>query len=608
MTSTDPTVAAAGTRTRRRGRWIVLTLVVAAVVGLGGGGVATARAAGRADDVRAHLQAAAGLVGTVRQQLRGGDLEGARGTVGELQRRTRAARAATEDLSWRLAMAAPSVGDDAAAVRLIAVALDDLARDGVPALMEAAAALRPEALAPTGGRIDLDLLQGAAPAVGRADAAVRRARDRVAGVRTAGLRPQLRAALAELGRGLDAAAAGTAAAVRSTTLLPSMLGAQRPHTYLVLFQNLAEVRATGGMPGAYVVLRADRGALEIQSQGTAATDLGTFDQPVMELDPALRALYTDKIARYPANVNVTPHFPTAAALVREMYRRRTGQSVDGVLATDPVALSYLLAATGPVAVAGGPALTADSVVRVLLAETYARLREAEDQDRYYAAAARATFQAMTGGAFPAAKALAALQRAAGERRVLAWSADPVEQAGIVGTVLEGALPGRTAPAPSVGVFLNDGSGAKLGYYLRPAAELVAACEPDGRLRLRLTVRLRSTAPRTGLSRYVLGLGLAGDPYTARTNVSVFAPPGGALLDARLDGAAVPLGTGTEQGRFVGVVTVDVPPGGERTLEVTLHTAVPGPGAGWQRPALRTTPTVTPWQQIVRSPDTCRPAR
>ena len=88
-------------------------------------------------------------------------------------------------------------------------------------------------------------------------------------------------------------------------------------------------------------------------QGTASNDLGGFDSPVLRLDPAMRQLYTDRLGIHPADVNFTPHFPTTAILAREMYRRRSGHVVDGVVATDPVALAYLLRATGPVPLPSG---------------------------------------------------------------------------------------------------------------------------------------------------------------------------------------------------------------------------------------------------------------
>ncbi|WP_420898141.1 DUF4012 domain-containing protein [Cryobacterium suzukii] len=37
---------------------------------------------------------------------------------------------------------------------------------------------------------------------------------------------------------------------RAATLLPAMLGATEPRNYILLFQNPAELRSTGGIPGA----------------------------------------------------------------------------------------------------------------------------------------------------------------------------------------------------------------------------------------------------------------------------------------------------------------------------------------------------------------------
>ncbi len=95
------------------------------------------------------------------------------------------------------------------------------------------------------------------------------------------------------------------------------------------------------------------------------------------------------------------------------------------------------------------------------------------------------FEALAAGAARPAPLLDALARAAGERRLLAWSAHPAEQALLAPTVLGGVLPENDAARPVLGVFLNDGTGAKLDYYLRGAVAVTpAGCRPDGRLALR----------------------------------------------------------------------------------------------------------------------------
>jgi hypothetical protein len=380
-----------------------------------------------------------------------------------------------------------------------------------------------------------------------------------------------------------------------------MLGATGPRTYLALFQNPAEIRATGGMPGAYLVIAADHGTIRVVDDGVASGGLTVSDVPVLPLDPAMTALYGTAIAEYPANINQTPDFPTVARLAREMYRRRSGRTVDGVLATDPVALSYLLGATGPVPVPGGPTLSTDNAVRTLLSDVYSGRLSRPAQDDYFRTVARATFEALTARPIAVRPMLAELARAAGERRLLAWSARPDEERLLAGTVLEGVLPKDPPDTPTVGVFLNDGGGGKMSYYLRPGVDLSdSGCRVAGRAVLDLQLTLSSVAPAAGLSPYVLNSAPALDPYTIRTFVSVFSPTGGTVVRAQLDGVPASVSTGTEGHRAVAIVMVDLTPGTSQLLEVTLLAAAGTVHA----PRLWATPTVTPWRIEQRPTGPC----
>ncbi len=581
-------------RTRRRKVVLVVAVVLVLVAATG------LRLMVVAGSAAGHLQRAATLVGTLEQSLRAGDLSAARRTTADLRRQTRAARADTQGLTWGLGTSAPVAGDDLAAVGAVARIVDDLANRVLPPLLDAAGGLQSTL---TGGD-GLDAVTAAAPKIATAAALVHSAQDRLATLDRDGLDPRIMTAVERLDEGLRRVAPLLEPVARAARLLPAMLGAAGPRTYLVLFQNLAEVRATGGMMGAYVVLQADRGAISIVEQGAAATGIREFDTPVLPLDPDQEDLHTDRLGRFPANVNLTPDFPTAAALYREMYRLRSGRAVDGVLATDPVALAYLLQATGPIDVAGGPPLTAPTAVRRLLSEVYLTYADQPSQDAFFAGAAKAVFDKLTAAEFSTTKLVPALRQAAQERRLLAWSAHPPEQAELAATAFAGTLPVEDGDRPTIGVFLNDGTGAKLGYYMTRAAELRAdACQEDGSRLLRLTVTLASNAPSSGLPRSVLGLGLAG-PYTMRTNVMVYLPTGGAPVDARQDGAPVDYGSGVDVGRSVAVFTVDLPPGKSSTIELNLITgALPVPGSAFT-PRLVTTPGITPWALRLQSAEAC----
>ncbi|MER7007981.1 DUF4012 domain-containing protein [Dactylosporangium sp. NPDC000555] len=586
-------------RTPRR-RFVAAGIVL--VVVLAGAGL---RLATVAADAAGHLQRAAALVGDLERQVRGGDLAAARATAADLRRHAAAARADTHGPSWWLGRNLPLAGDDLTAVAAVADAVDALAAKVLPPLLDAAdgmsGAMRHGS---AGTEADLKAVRAAAPRIAEGAAAARAAQRRLTGLDRDGLEPRVRAALKRVTDGLDRVVPLLDPAARAARLLPALLGAGGPRTYLVLFQNLAEVRATGGMPGAFAVLQADHGRISLIEQGTAAKTLRQFDSPVLPLDPDQEDLFTERLGTYPANVNLTPDFPTAAVLIREMYRQRSGRTVDGVLATDPVALAYLLAATGPVPLPTGGQLTAATAVRQLLSEVYLTIAAEPDQDAYFAGAAKAVLDRLMAGVPVSEDLASALSRAASERRLLAWSAHPDEQAEIAGTVFAGTLPADDGAQPTVGVFLNDGTGAKLDYYLSRSATLeTGRCLEGGMRPLRLSVTLASNAPKTGLPRGVLGLGLAGD-YTMRTNVLVYAPTGGSPVAARQDGAPVDFGTGLEKDREVAVFTVDLAPGAQSTIVVDLVTAAM-PAQDTVEPRLITTPGVTPWTTRLSPGPACQ---
>jgi hypothetical protein len=577
-------------RRRRLRRAALATVVAACLLSLAGGWLVL-----RGWEARGHLISAAGLAGDLSDQVLAGETGPAQRTLTALQEQTSSAHGITTGPAWWTSAHTPYAGRDVAAVRAVAASVDDLAQHAFPALIR----LDPSALLPTAGRLDLVALRGAAPALASADLVIQEVHSRLDAIAVSDLWPPVRAAVESLRARIDQLSAMTATAHRGAALLPALLGADGPRTFLLLLQNLAESRSTGGIFGAYAVVRADHGQLTMTNRG-AGGDLQVFDQPVLPMSAAATALYSDRLGTFPADVNLTPDFPTAAQTFREMYRRRTGVTVDGVLATDPVALSYLLRAVGPVPMAGQPTLDADNAVATLLSAPYQRIESDSERHDYFAESVLAVFDAATQRQSDPRAMMAALDQAVAERRILFWSARPDEQATLAGTQLAGVLP-EHEDVPTVGVFLNDGSGSKLDYYLTHSATLtVGDCRVDGRREMDLRVRLGSTAPSSGLTPAVLGLGLAGDPYTARTLVYLFSPAHGALVSARLDGVATPMGSGTERGRQVGVISVDLPPGGNHVLDVSLLTAATPADTA----RLWVTPGATPWTTHINPAPAC----
>ncbi len=388
---------------------------------------------------RDALQATASDLQEFRDALGTGDTQVARQAVTSAQDSAEAARDNTRGPGWWIGNKLPGIGDDVAGVQTVADVADNLASDVLPAVIDASGTLSPEQLRPKNGRIDVSAIAEAAPAVTSANEDLQRAQSRVAALEPEDMVTQLAGPVTDLQAKLTSAADLTQKASRAVQLLPPMLGADGKRTYLVLFQNNAEIRATGGLPGALAVITADNGKIAMSTQGSAAADLGSYDKPALPLTKEERALFDVKMGIFPGDSNFTPDFPRTAELVQAMWERAQGQTVDGVLSTDPVALSHVLEGTGPVRLASGEQLTAQNAVQLLLNTVYLEQPDTTLQNNYFASAARSVFDAVSSGQGNPREVLGGLAQSASERRLLVWSDDAEEQELIAPTALSGAL-------------------------------------------------------------------------------------------------------------------------------------------------------------------------
>ena len=553
---------------------------------------------------KGNLLRAAGDVKVLQTQAESGNVAGERATLKSLQREAHAARVETAGPIWRLARLTPVVGNNAAAITRVASAVDDLAQQALPSLVDTSATLDLRAIAPHDGRINLAPIQHAGPAILAVASAVQRVRDQVAGISTSGLVPVVRTSVLQLRSELDAAATTTSSAARAVTLLPPMLGASQPRTYAVLFQNNAELRATGGIAGSWAIVRVDQGAVQIVKQGSAG-DVNSHLSGV-PVPPDVAALYTNRPGRFFQDVDMTPSFPTDANLASEMFEQAYGIAVDGVISTDPVALARLLKATGPVQLPHGESLTASNAVSLLLSKVYQDIQDPAQEDAFFAQAASTVFAALSAGQGDAHATLEALADAAGAGRLTVWSRHPDEEKLLADTELEGAMPvTEQAASPTIGVFLNDGTAAKLDYYLHENVTVASAAScPAGRIALHVLVALTSTVPANakGLPAYVTGDPRSGVSLgTMGTQVVVTAPLGGSVVSATVGGVRSSIGTGAESGRSAGVVFVDLAPGETKTIDIELATAeLPADvRADGLDPQLRLTPLAAP--AVLRLP-------
>lgn len=565
---TTPTLPPAARRAGRVLAWTLGAVLLVAVIAAVWIGVRGATAYGHL--ARIHDQAAAGVTALADDPATAAtDLQHLAGDAAE-------AHSLTSDLVWRGAEHLPWIGPQLSAFAAVAASSDELLGGSLLPLARAADGLSVDALRPVGGRIDATVLAPLAAPARDAATASADAASTVRGIDRAPLAGVVARAVDDADVLFTRVSGAVDALARTSALLPAMLGHDGARTYLVVVQNNAEWRSLGGIAGAGVLVRADHGALSLAGTLSSRDFAGGFPQAVLPLSDEVTAIYEDKPARYFQNVTQVPDFAVGAPLAREMYRLTSGLEVDGVLAVDPVVLSYLLGATGPVALPTGGTLTADTAVPLLLNEVYFRYADPADQDAFFAAAAGAVFQALADGQGSAAALLDAITRAAGEHRLLVWSANPSEQQLVDGSTVAGALPTTDEHTARFGVYLNDGTGSKMSYYTRPDVSLAwTACPAAGQLAAReltLGLTLTSDAPADAaisLPEYITGGGAFGTPAGVTEVVgNIYLPEGFELVSA--DGAPKGFAGGMHEGRRVLSFGIDLEPGGSTSITVAVR--------------------------------------
>ena len=512
---------------------------------------------------RGDLEAARDHATRARTALLDGDAAAAQREVDLAGERAASAHGRTSALPWRLVAPVPGLGAPFATTRDLAAVTDELTRTVLVPAAEAGTALSPAELRGPDGRVDLPALTAARAPLDRAATAAAGVAEQARAVPPAGWP----AAVEEARTGLVTQTEELATTLRDTstaaTLLPPMLGAAGPRHYFLGFQTNAEARGTGGLLGGFAILDAEGGAVgldRVASNRALADDL----PPAVELGPDFDQLYRDYASTTLwQNSNVSPHFPHAARIWESLWQPQTGQQLDGALATDPVALSYLLEAVGPVRLPGGEQVTAENVVALTESEAYVRFADDNaGRKQFLTAIAAAVFdEVVTAPAGRTTALLRALGRATGEGRLMVHSTDPGEQEVLETTPLAHALPGTAAPHAEV--VLTNASGNKLDYYVgRTIAYAGQGCGAPRRS-TSVTLTLDSTAPSGGLPRYVDGRldpDPTGPPGTVRELVSLYATRGARLVGASVDGVPRAVTAGVEEGHPVFRLDVELAPG------------------------------------------------
>lgn len=225
--------------------------------------------------------------------------------------------------------------------------------------------------------------------------------------------------------------------------LPDILGWSEPKRYLVLTQNPAELRPSGGIIGSYGLIAFDRGRVTEQAfQDVAALDL-PWDFPFIEPPDELANYLLGQDQPWQlADAGWSPDYPTSAQDALRLYINESGdRSVDGVLAITSYTIDALLAVTGPVTLDDYDVTIAAGETTLTMLQ---RTRVAEDP----AENRKAILSALADELIPAlldlppdewGELLGAAEQFRKERLLLAWFTDEAHQELVAHYSFDGAV-------------------------------------------------------------------------------------------------------------------------------------------------------------------------
>ena len=130
-----------------------------------------------------------------------------------------------------------------------------------------------------------------------------------------------------------------------------LLGKDKPRTYLIVFQNDAELRPTGGFWTAFGLIKIDNG--KVTPLGSA--DIYSLDAKLNSKIPAPRPIkaYHINVPYYNLrDMNISPDFPTSADIFLTYFQKLSGnkEKIDAVVALDTRVLVDLVRIIGRVGV------------------------------------------------------------------------------------------------------------------------------------------------------------------------------------------------------------------------------------------------------------------
>lgn len=318
-------------------------------------------------------------------------------------------------------------------------------------------------------------------------------------------------------------------------VLPKHMGQPKEIKYLVIFQNDAEIRPTGGFMTAYAVLRIEKGKINLDT----ADDIYKLDSTVTKNVKPPQAIkdYLNESVWHLRNTNFSPDYPTSMKNFYSLYQTSPERkTIAGIISMDTQLLVKIMEVIGPVS-AYGMNFTTEKVPQCDCPQIIWELEKYADEPVPYIKKDRKDIigillQSIMQKAMKAPKNLWGPLFSAGftamqEKHLLVYLFDEGAQKGIEALGMAGTI------KPFTGDYLhiNDANlgGAKSNLYVTQSVKQEVSVKPDG-TETSLTIEYRHPrrADNCSLERKS-GVCLSG---TLRDYLRVYLPKGSIITETR----------------------------------------------------------------------------
>lgn len=436
-----------------------------------------------------------------------------------------------------------------------------------------------DALRVTNGSIDIAAIEAIQEPLARLDASLDAMTAALADADSPWLVEPLRTELEEVRQHIVDEQTQGDRAIAAVNLAPQLLGADEPRVYFIAFTTPAEARGLGGFMGNWAEVTITNGDIEVTRFGRTS-DLNeggdVAGRKITGMDEFLERYgkfgfreadggTKDNIW---SDVTMSPHFPSVAEVIAQLYPQSGGQELDGVFSMDVFTIAALMEITGPVELSALDfTVTPENAAEFLLNGQYVALGSSPERVDMLEEVALTTVQRLLTSTLPAPPDLVKLLSPfSAEGRLNAWAARPEEQALYKLTNMDGGLPELNG-GDGVAITFNNAGNNKIDYFLDATATYsVELDDADAFAGATLRVDVRNQAPSSGQPPVVIGNNLGRPDGTNAMYLSVFAAR--PLSSATIDGTGVAVEETIEQGYRVYSMQLNISAG--ESADVELH--------------------------------------